>query len=167
MQIFIREGTLQDLPFLSQMSLEAANWHLSEIRPSLQKGLSQPGIANLIEGWGREGDISVIAESLIGEQVGAAWYRYWNNNHHSSGYVSDVIPELKIAVCLDWRRRGVGSILLSTLKQKACEQGVKYISLSVEKDNPARNLYLQNGFRPVRQVGNVWTMVTQVADRFL
>lgn len=162
MQVFIREGTLQDLPFLCQMLFEATYWRLSVNRPSLQEGLSQPKIAKLIEGWGHEGDLSIIAESVIGQPVGAAWYRYWNDDHHSCGYVSAVIPELWIAVCVDWRRQGVGSTLLSTLKQKAYKQGVKYLSLSVEKDNPGRNLYLQHGFRPVGQVGNAWKMVALI-----
>ncbi len=159
MQLLIREGTLQDLPFLRQMLFEAAYWRPDVHRPALQEGLSQPEIAKLLADWGREGDTAVIAETVMSQSVGAAWYRYWTDDNHSYGYVSADIPELGIAVCLDWRRRGVGNTLLSALKQQACQQGVESLSLSVEKDNPAHNLYLQHRFRPIEQVGNAWTMV--------
>lgn len=161
MQILIREATLQDIPFLRQMLFEAAYWRPNVDRPALQEGLSHPEIAKLLAGWGREGDTAVIAETSVGQPVGAAWYRYWTEQNHSYGYVSADIPELGIAVCLDWRRQGIGNALLSALKLEACEQRVKRLSLSVEEDNPAHNLYLQQGFRPVGQVENAWTMVAQ------
>lgn len=162
MQILIREGTLQDLPFLYEMLYEAVYWRLSVNRPSPQDGLTKPEIARLIDGWGRENDTVMIAESVIGQPVGAAWYRYWNDNNHSYGYISDEIPVLVLALRMDWRRQGIGSTLLFTLKQQACEQRVKYLSLSVEKDNPAHNLFFRHGFRPVGQVGNNLTMMASI-----
>lgn len=161
MQILIREGTLKDLLFLRQMLFEAAYWRSEVNRPALQEGLSQPEIAKLLADWGREGDTAVIAETVTNQSVGAAWYRYWTDNNHSYGYVGAEIPELGIAVCPDWRRQGIGGSLLSALRQKACEQAVKRLCLSVEKDNPAHHLYLQHGFQPVGRVGNAWTMVAQ------
>lgn len=162
MQILIREGTLQDLPFLYEMLYEAVYWRQSVNRPSPQQGLAKTEIARLIDDWGRESDTAMIAESVIGQPLGATWYRYWTDNNHSYGYISDEIPVLVIAMCMDWRRQGIGSTLLFTLKQKACEQGVKYLSLSVEKDNPAHNLFIQHGFQPAGQVGNTLTMMASI-----
>lgn len=159
METIVREGTLQDIPFLHKMLFEAAFWRPDVVRPPIHEGLSHPELAKLLEGWGREGDTSVIAETVGGRPVGAAWYRFWSDREHSYGYVSADIPELGIAVAHGMRRRGIGDGLLHALRRLAANRGIQYLSLSVEEDNPARHLYLKHGFEQVNRVGNAWTMV--------
>jgi hypothetical protein len=45
-------------------------------RPSLEEGLSHAELSKILAGWGRKGDTAVIAETIDGEKVGAAWYRF-------------------------------------------------------------------------------------------
>ena len=159
MELTLREGTIRDLPFLREMLYEAAFWRPGVARLPIDEGLARPDLAKLLQGWGREGDASVIAESTANRPEGAAWYRFWTDEDHSYGYVRADTPELAIAVVKGRRGRGIGGQLLQALKKLAADRGIESLSLSVEQDNPARHLYLQHGFEQVETVGNAWTMI--------
>jgi len=159
--IIISPSTLDDLSFLKEMLFEAAYWRSDQERPSLEKGLARADLVYLLEGWGRKGDTAVIAVSEDDQQVGAAWYRFWWPETHSYGYISPEIPELAIAVRAEFRGRGVGQQLLDALLQKAKSQGIKKVSLSVEIENPALNLYRKHGFQPVEKNKGDWIMVAK------
>lgn len=163
-EITIRHGTLDDLPFLREMLFEAAYWRPDQVRPNLEQGLDRPDLIHLLADWGREGDQAVIAVTQDGQRVGAAWYRFWDAEQHSYGYISPNIPELAIAVQEKFRGMGIGHKLLSTLLKKAAIQNVKKVSLSVEIDNLALHLYRSHGFVPLEKLGDSWTMVA-VTDR--
>ena len=129
------------------MLFEAAFWRPDGERPPLDEGLSREGLHHLLAGWGRSGDTAVIAETAErpnpaepGTVVGAAWYRFWNDDEHSWGYVNARIPELGIGVLPEWRGRGAGLLLLQALTDTARVQGLPALSLSVEKENFAAEL---------------------------
>ena len=65
------------------------------------------------------------------------------------GFVSPDIPELGIGVAAAWRGRGVGQDLLRAIAALASQAGIAQISLSVERKNFARTLYLSEGFTVV------------------
>jgi RimJ/RimL family protein N-acetyltransferase len=161
----IRSAGAGDLPFLREMLFEAAFWREGAPRPDLEAGLARPDLAKLLAGWGRAGDAAVIAESSAGEPVGAAWYRFWSSESHSYGFVAADVPELGLAVRADCRRRGLGERLLRALLEQAGRAGVARISLSVERENPARRLYQRVGFRDVEPVGGAWTMLAEAPRR--
>ena len=143
------------------MLFEAAYWHPGQVRPSLEDGLERPDLVYILSDWGRRGDTALIA--ILNDQlVGAAWYRFWGPEQHSYGYVSPTMPELSIAIKDEYRRQGVGSQLLTAILKTAKSQGLEGLSLSVEMDNPAVNLYRQHGFRPVQEGENAWTMVAKL-----
>ena len=56
------------------------------------------------------------------------------------------MPELTIGVTAAWRGRGVGRALLRPVDGAAAQAGITRISLSVERKNFARGLYLAEGF---------------------
>lgn len=163
MHFAIRDGGVSDVPFLREMLYEAAFWRPETARPPINEGLTRPEFAKLLRGWGRTGDIAVVAAIPGGERIGAAWYRFWSEDEHSFGFVDPEIPELGMAVVRAYRRKGVGNALLSAITGRATKGGVGGISLSVEKDNPARYLYERHGFRRVDSLGNAWTMVRRTA----
>jgi ribosomal protein S18 acetylase RimI-like enzyme len=53
-------------------------------------------------------------------------------------------------------------LLLSALLEVAAEQGIRSVSLSIEPDNPALNLYQSFGFKPIKMVDDSWIMVAAV-----
>jgi len=57
----------------------------------------------------------------------------------------------------DFRRMGIGSILLEALEKKALELNMKKIVLQVEVTNsPAVNLYLKKGYSITRMINNYY-----------
>src|SRR5207253_3247859 len=114
-----------------------------------------------IDGWGRPGDLAVVAEER-GRPVGAAWVRLFPADRPGFGFVGERIPELSIADEPDHRRRGLGLALLTALIQEALSAGFPAISLSVERDNPALHLYERCGFRIISSPPGTFTMVLRL-----
>jgi ribosomal protein S18 acetylase RimI-like enzyme len=146
-----------DERFLWRMLVEAASWRPGAARLSIAAASRDPSHARYVEGWGRAGDVGLIAE-LAGSPVGAAWWRFFTDENHGYGFIEPAIPELSVAVTEGMRGRGVGSALLDALIERARQAELPALSLSVEEDNPALRLYKRLGFSAVERDGNAWTM---------
>jgi GNAT superfamily N-acetyltransferase len=136
------------------MSYEAFSWRPGERAIPFDEALARPDVARYTDGWGRAGDLGMIADPGLG----AAWSRLFTEDDHGYGFVAPDVPELSIGVARDARGRGVGTRLLTELVARAGAAGHPAISLSVEVDNPAVRLYERLGFTRVGSVGNAWTM---------
>ena len=141
----IRRATAEDGEFLADMLVEAVNWSPEWKPRSRRRVLSDPRTAHYIAGWPRDTDLGVIAEA--GSQpAGAAWIRFFPAGQPGYGFVSFDVPELTIGVAAPWRGRGVGRALLRAIAGLAEQAGITRISLSVERKNFARGLYLSEGY---------------------
>jgi len=141
-----RPGEPEDMEFLRDMLYEAACWRPETSRPSRDEVLSLHENALYLEGWGRDGDTAVVALSPDGGRIGAAWYRLMPLEDPGYGFVDASTPEVSIGVVPEFRGRGVGGALLDGLMITARSQGFEALSLSVEPDNPAIQLYERKGF---------------------
>ncbi len=152
----IRFGTKEDLQILRDLLFEAFFWDPKNIRPNKDDFLNNPEISKLISDWGRIGDKMIIAEENE-KIIGAGWYRLWTESNHSYGFVSSKIPELGIAFFPDSRSKGSGRIIMKELIECAKADEFTALSLSVDPNNYARNLYESEGFRKVGVSGTSWT----------
>lgn len=153
----IRNGTSLDLRFLEEMLFEAFFWNIEAERPPFIEARCRPEFSNLLAGWGRPGDVVLVAEHN-GAAAGAAWFRLWTTSVHSYGFVDEETPELGIAVVPGVRGHGIGRSLIRALIEAAGRRHFPGISLSVDPANPARGLYESEGFGKVGEVGTSWTM---------
>ena len=144
----LRRATQTDAMFLGDMLVEAANWRAGGVRPR-HEVLGSPDHRRYLAGWMRTSDEGLVAMGEDDVPVGAAWYRVLPQNEPGFGFVGVAVPELIIGVHPLWRARGVGRSLLRGVVQLAGAQGHARISLSVERDNFARNLYRAEGFAVV------------------
>lgn len=152
----IRRGAPQDVQFLRDMLRHAYYWRWTDPE------LADLPLARYVEGWGRPGDFAaVLVEGF--QPVGAAWYRLFRAAEPGFGFVDEETPELTIAVVPSRRGRGYGRRLLDTLVERARADGYAAISLSVEPDSPALQLYERFGFARVGERGGAWIMRTQLA----
>ena len=133
----------------------AAGWRADE--PAALDGQT----AMYVRGYGRPGDAGIIAERA-GERVGAAWYRRFDPGEALFGFVGETIPELAIAVRREARGAGTGTALLEALVGLARRDGLPGLSLSVERDNPARGLYERAGFQTVSETDTALTMLCRL-----
>jgi GNAT superfamily N-acetyltransferase len=141
----VRRAAAGDGEFLADMLVLAVNWSPEWKPRSRRRVLADPRTARYISGWPRETDLGVVAEAGP-RPVGAAWVRFFPAGAPAYGFVSADVPELTIGVGADWRGRGVGRALLRAVAAAAAHAGTGRISLSVERKNPARGLYLSEGY---------------------
>lgn len=163
MDCTLRTAMPGDGDFLREMLYEAAFWRPGQERPPIEEALARPELAKILDDWGRGGDAAVLAVVSGNGPVGAIWYRFWTEKNHSFGYVGPDVPELGIAVAAAHRGRGIGSRLLAAILDLAAGQGIRRVSLSVERDNPAVLLYKRYAFTTVCAQGNSWTMIAETA----
>ena len=154
--VALRAVTAADRGFLEDMLLEASNWDPAREPLSRETVLTDPRTSKYVADWPREGDSGVIALGPSGEPIGAAWLRYFTADDPGYGFVAEGVPELSVGVVSAWRGKGVGRALV-----RAVVEATPKVSLSVERANPAQELYRQEGFRTVSSGDNADTMLRE------
>ena len=72
-------------------------------------------------------------------------------------------PEVATAVIGDQRASGVGTALMEAIHARARENSVVPISLSVDRENPARRLYERLGYVDVEPDDENGRMILELA----
>jgi ribosomal protein S18 acetylase RimI-like enzyme len=148
----ITTATAADEAFLWEMLVEAA--HLAaDGEASATAAQQHPFLAKFVRGWGRPGDIGVIARDAAGESLGAAWVRHLIGPEQSYPTVDAAYPELAIAVRREHAGRGLGGVLLGRLIALA-RPVYPGLVLSVRAENPAQRLYARHGFVVTGEIVN-------------
>ena len=159
-KVQIRKLNKNEQAFLREMTYQSV--FVPEGEPPAPKEIvDQPLLSIYYEEWGRSGDHCLVAE-YKGNKIGAVWCRLYNENSKGFGFVSEHIPELSIAVSRHYRNKGIGTMLLTAFYKHLKEAGFHSISLSVDKRNPAVNLYLRKGFKIVRANENDHIMLREL-----
>jgi GNAT superfamily N-acetyltransferase len=158
----IRPAVSGDSAFMAEMLVEAVNWSPEWKKQSRRRVLSTHKTAHYIAGWPRDTDLGLIAEADQ-ERIGAAWLRFHPASDPGYGFVAADVPELTIGVAVRWRGRGVGRALLRAIAEQALAAGIRQISLSVERKNFARKLYLSEGYQIVGGDRDSDTMLKDLA----
>jgi GNAT superfamily N-acetyltransferase len=138
-----------DFPFMREMLYEAVMD--DDVGPalSLDAVLADPKAAVYLDGWGRDGDLGVVAVQES-RSVGAAWSRLYPAEAHGWGFIDTTIPEISIGVVENARGKGVGRALMKDLIRRAAQAGFDGLSLSMDPADPAAaRLYESCGFQAV------------------
>ncbi|MBN1407493.1 MAG: GNAT family N-acetyltransferase [Calditrichaceae bacterium] len=159
-KIQIRELNQDESVFLKEMTYQSV-FVLKNEPPAPKDIINLPELCKYYKNWGRSGDHCLIAE-YKGEKIGAVWCRLYNENNKGFVYVSEDIPELSIAVDKSYRNKGVGTLLLGAFYKYLNGSGFNSISLSVDKRNPAVNLYQRTGFKIIRTNENDHIMLKEL-----
>jgi ribosomal protein S18 acetylase RimI-like enzyme len=143
--VTVREARPDDEAFLWEMLVQAAHM-AADGDAAVEAARQHPFLAKFVRGWGRPGDLGVVAQAAGGERpLGAAWLRQLAGEEQSYPAVDPAYPELAVAVLPAWTGRGVGGQLLGRLIALA-RGSYPGVVLSVRADNPARRLYERHGF---------------------
>ena len=159
----IRLAQPHDEPFLWDMGWEATAVDDGMRALGREAAFTIPHVRRYLDGWGRPGDAAVVAV-MDGQRLGAAYYRLFPVEEPGWGFVATDVPELSIGVISEARGTGIGSALLDALLTLAPEQGFRAVSLSVDRQNPARRLYERKGFRDAGISDPTDTSVTMIAN---
>src|SRR5918992_4909563 len=145
-EIELRPARPDDLEWVRWALYTAVAWDPGRRLPPPEVTVEHPELARYHRGWGRPGDLGVVAER-DGQVVGVALCRLFTDDDHGHGYVDPETPELAVAVAEELRGSGLGTRLMDALADRARAAGVARLSLSVDTDNPARRLYERLGYR--------------------
>lgn len=152
----IRYGNKNDISIMRELLFEACFWDPKTVRPDIDEFFQNPAISKIIADWGREGDTCIIAERN-GKVLGSAWYRFWTDEDHSYGFIDPETPEIAMGVYPDYRSKGVGRKLLKELISQAKKTNIKAVSLSVDPNSFALQLYESEGFQKYGESGSSLT----------
>ena len=119
-------------------------------RPLVAAPLTAPAAARWLAPWSAD-DVGVV---LAGERevAGLAIARAVEPGLRTDA-AGRAIPEVLIAVRDGLRGNGHGGTLLAALTEATAQAGHPQLALTVSPRNPARRLYLRNGFSVVAQTG--------------
>lgn len=159
-EIVIRFADHEDRVAMEDALLWACNWSPNRKPLDRDVALTHPEIVHYVAGWPLPSDLGVIAEAE--RPIGAAWLRYLPADDPGYGFIAEDVPELSIGVHPDHRGQGIGRRLLRALLAAAAERGISRVSLSVERANRARDLYLDQGFRIVGGTHDADTMLVEL-----
>jgi ribosomal protein S18 acetylase RimI-like enzyme len=109
--------------------------------------LQSPGVRIYAEGWGRAGDVGVVAR-VDGQDAGACWVRLLPVGVGLASVDAET-PQLGIALEPAFQHRGHGQSLLRETLRAAWLAGYRQVSLTVHPENPSQFLYERCGFRKV------------------
>jgi len=133
---------------LLRATVENFNW--SSERVTTSEVINSPDMVNYTELFPQRGDFGFVA--LHDEQpVGVAWALYLSQNHPGWGFVDAAIPEMSLWVEESYRRQGIGRMLIRAIQHGARLRDLPGLSLSVEPDNPAQQLYRNEEFSIVEE----------------
>lgn len=142
-----------DEAVLWQMLFYAARMD-KETGKTVEDAKVAPDLAKYVTGWGRAGDLGVIAEGgAPPSAVGAAWVRLYRGADKAFSPTDDDTPELAMAVAPAYMGQGIGTQLLSHLID-AARPHYPALALNVRAENPALRLYQRLGFVIVGELTN-------------
>lgn len=143
----MRRARADDDDLIRRIVSLAAGWRQPHV------GWAEPLAAELEPyhaDWMRPGDLGMFAFVGI-EFIGGAYARQVGPADGTYGYVDSTLLEVGIGVEREHRGKGIGRLVLESLKAITIENGHRGLSLSVELDNPARQLYDAAGFVVVEE----------------
>jgi ribosomal protein S18 acetylase RimI-like enzyme len=152
---------LDDASHVRWALYEAVAWNPERQLPPYDALIEHPELARYHRDWGRPGDQGFLVE-VSGARAGVAFYRLFSDADHGHGYVDEATPELAVAVEPALRGRGIGSRLMTELAQRARQAGFARLSLSVDTENPALQLYERLGYREVARDDDGVRMVLEL-----
>lgn len=144
--VTLRPLTGVDAPLLEAATLGNVNW--SGERFTMADVRNNPALVHYTHTSGQRGDFGVVADG-DSSPAGVAWALYLPADDPGFGFVDEQTPEISLWVAAPHRGRGLGRRLLSSLIDEAQHRGIAQLSLSVEADNFAKDLYASMGFRAV------------------
>jgi ribosomal-protein-alanine N-acetyltransferase len=148
-----------EYPFLWDMLFEAV--FVPEGKQAPARSVVEPYVARYLEDFGREGDLALVLDTGD-ELVGAIWARQFSEPHQGYGFVDAQTPELGMAIKEPYRGQGSGTRMIGQMCAALAQNGLKQVSLSVDKLNPAFRLYQRCGFTIVSDLGKGYTMVKKL-----
>ena len=153
----IREIRSDEIPLLEDFLYEAI-FIPEGTNPPPKSIINSEELQIYIRDFGMFPDDNCLVAETDGKIVGAVWSRIMNDY----GHVGDGIPSLAISLYKEFRNKGIGTELLRQMLQYLRHIGYANVSLSVQKENYATNMYVKAGFAIVKETEEEYIMVCKL-----
>ena len=156
-QITIRNMRVEEYATLKDLLYEAIYVPPGDAPPP-RSVADRPELRIYFQGFG-SGPLDRALAAVDGSRVvGSVWCRLMDDY----GHIDDETPSLAAALYPEYRGQGIGTELLRAMMDALEREGVRQVSLSVQKGNPAVRLYRRVGFRIVRETEEEYIMVDRL-----
>lgn len=120
--------------------------------------LKNPDLQVYLNGFGSgQGDAGIVAKADH-RLIGAVWSRIMNDY----GHVDDQTPSLAISLYKEYRNQGIGTAMLHEMLKLLKNRGYRQVSLAVQKENYAVNMYRKAGFEVFKESDEEYIMVCKL-----
>ncbi len=143
MDYIVRHMRQSEYPLLEDFLYEAI-FVPSEYEGELSRSIirDDPKCRAAYEGFGELPDDRALVVEVDGKVVGACWVRTTDEY----GHIDDDTPSFSISLFKQYRGKGIGTRLMTSMIGELEAAGYERSSLSVQKENPALRLYQRLGF---------------------
>lgn len=117
--------------------------------------INQPELQVYVNGFGNKKDDYCLVAEFNGKVIGAVWVRIMNDY----GHIDDTTPSLAISLYKEFRGCGIGTNMMKEILLLLKDNGYKKVSLSVQKENYAMQIYLKVGFEIIDENEEEYIMV--------
>ena len=124
-----------------------------DVEPLPREIIFEPNVYIYIKDFGGKDDRGLVAEK-DGKVIGAAWTRIIP----AYGHIDNETPELAISVLPEFRKHGVGTMLMTHLFE-LLRREYKQTSLSVQQKNDAVRFYQRLGYEIIRKNDEEFIMI--------
>ena len=153
MDYIIREINEEEIKLLDRFLYLAIYVHKEEVPPPFDI-ICKPELQVYVENLGKEKDDHILIAEADDKIVGAVWVRIMDDY----GHIDDETPSLIISVEKEYRGKGIGRSLLSSMLSLLSKCGYKAVSLSCQKENYAVSLYKSLGFEIIKDIDEEYIM---------
>lgn len=153
MDYIIREINEEEIKLLDRFLYLAIYVHKEEVPPPFGI-IYKPELQVYVENLGKEDNDHILIAEADDKIVGAVWVRIMDDY----GHIDDETPSLIISVEKEYRGKGIGRSLLSSMLSLLSKCGYKAVSLSCQKENYAVSLYKSLGFEIIKDIDEEYIM---------
>ncbi|MGN0524377.1 MAG: GNAT family N-acetyltransferase [Eubacterium sp.] len=144
MNIIIREICKEEYYLLKDFLYEAI-FVPKGIEKPLKSIVENDELQVYIRDFGKIKDDICLVVECDNRIIGACWTRIVNDY----GHINNETPSLAISIFEEYRGKGMGTKLMKAMIKLLKEKGYKQVSLSVQKENYAVEMYKKIGFKIV------------------
>ena len=162
----IREIDSAEIHILEDMLYESI-YQKDESNLIPREVINIPEVRVYIKYFGQKKDDYCLVADLKGIIIGAVWIRILADEIKGFGNVDGKTPEFAIALYKEYRKEGIGTLLMERMISYLKDKGYVQTSLSVQKENYALKLYQNLGFKIIEENDEDYIMLLKIKDKTL
>lgn len=125
------------------------------VEPPARNIIESPELQVYIAGFGFSKDDHGLIAEVGGKAAGAVWVRIMDDY----GHIDEKVPSLAVSLFKEYRGYGIGTALIKHMLDLLRDKGYERTSLSVQKANYAAKMYLDLGYKIIKENDEEFIMV--------